>query len=86
VSANTPPTFIYHTTNDETVPVEGSVRFYLALRSKQVPVELHAFESGRHGSGLGGSNPALAYWPALLQEWLRSRGLLPAPRPGEGRQ
>ena len=76
VSAAAPPTFIYHTTDDELVPVEGSLRFYAALRHNGVPAELHAFEHGRHGSGLGGADPALSRWPDLLQEWMRRRGLL----------
>ena len=74
-----PPTFIYHTSDDELVPVEGSVRFYLALRAHRAPVELHVFETGPHGTGLGGSNTALSRWPELLQEWLRGRNLLPQP-------
>jgi acetyl esterase/lipase len=82
VTAGAPPTFIYHTTDDETVPVEGSFRFHEALRAQHVPVELHAFESGHHGSGLGGSNVSLSVWPELLQAWMRRRGYLPAPAPG----
>jgi acetyl esterase/lipase len=84
VSEKAPPTFIYHTTDDELVPVAGSVRFYQALVARHVPAELHAFESGRHGSGLGGATPALSRWPELLDGWLRARGLLDAgpSRPG----
>jgi len=77
VTDGAPPTFIYHTTNDQLVPVLGSVRFYEALVSHKVPVEMHLFESGSHGSGLGGASPTLSNWPELLQEWLRRRGLLP---------
>lgn len=78
VTETAPPTFIYHTTNDELVPVAGSVRFYEALVAHKVPAELHVFESGHHGSGLGGPSPALSRWPDLMQEWLRRRGLLPS--------
>ena len=78
VTETTPPTFIYHTTNDELVPAAGSVRFYEALVAHKVPAELHVFESGHHGSGLGGPSPALSRWPDLMQEWLRGRGLLPS--------
>ncbi|MCP3732237.1 alpha/beta hydrolase [Sphingomonas sp. MG17] len=76
VSARTPPAFLYHTTADQLVPSEGSLRFYLALKRQGVPAELHLFERGSHGSGLGGADPALSKWPELLQEWLRGRGLL----------
>ena len=71
-----PPTFIYHTTSDELVDVSGSLRFYEALRARNVPAELHAFARGSHGTGLGGSDPALSQWPGLLEAWLRAQGLL----------
>jgi acetyl esterase/lipase len=77
VTRDMPPTFLYHTTNDELVPVSGTVRFYQALVEHGVPAELHAFESGRHGSGLAGDRPLLSDWPKLMEQWLRGRGLLP---------
>ena len=55
----TPPTFIYHTNADTTVPVENAVAYYLALRKAGVPAEMHIFKDGRHGSGLGQTDPAL---------------------------
>jgi len=76
VSAKTPPTFLFHTTNDELVPVGGSTRFYQALVDHGVPAELHAFADGRHGSGLGGGSPILQTWPELLDLWLRARGVI----------
>jgi acetyl esterase/lipase len=79
VTAQTPPTFIFHTTNDNGVPVENSVRFYLALRKAKVPVEMHLFENGPHGVGMALSDPSLGAWPNLLMNWLRARGLLTRP-------
>jgi acetyl esterase/lipase len=79
VTAQTPPTFIFHTTNDNAVPVENSVRFYLALRKAKVPVEMHLFENGPHGVGMALNDPALSAWPNLLMNWLRGRGLLTKP-------
>jgi acetyl esterase/lipase len=76
VSAQTPPAFIYHTTDDELVPVEASVTFYRALSKAGVPVEMHLFAKGKHGSGLGLGDAALDLWPSLLEAWLRGRGLL----------
>jgi acetyl esterase/lipase len=76
VTAQTPPTFIFHTTNDNGVPVENSVRFYLALRKAKVPVEMHLFENGPHGVGMALNDPSLSAWPSLLMNWLRGRGLL----------
>jgi acetyl esterase/lipase len=76
VAARTPPTFIYHTTDDELVPVDASISFYRALRTADVPVEMHIFAKGKHGSGLGLGDAALDLWPTLLEAWLRARGLL----------
>ncbi len=76
VTAQTPPTFLFHTTADATVPVENSVRFYMALRKAGVPAELHIFQNGPHGVGLAPTDATLSAWPALLANWLRERGLL----------
>jgi len=81
VTAQTPPTFLFHTTADRTVPVENSVLFYLALRKAGVPAEMHIYEQGPHGVGLAQTDEALSSWPARLANWLRVRGLLnPSPR------
>jgi acetyl esterase/lipase len=86
VTPQTPPTFIYHTTNDTLVAVENSVQFYLALRKARVPAEMHLYENGPHGSGMGLTDPALSTWPTLLMNWLRGRGLIGVPAgPGGGR-
>jgi acetyl esterase/lipase len=76
VTAKTPPTFWYHTANDETVPVEQGLRFYEALIKAGVPAEAHIFANGSHGTGLGKGDAALDQWPALLETWLRTQGLL----------
>jgi acetyl esterase/lipase len=76
VTKETPPTFWYHTFNDQTVPVEQGLRFYDALVKAGVPAEAHIFASGPHGTGLGKGDAALDQWPALLETWLRAQGLL----------
>jgi len=76
VTATTPPTFLFHTNQDQGVPSENSVLFYLALRKAGVPAELHIFEKGPHGVGLALADPALSLWPTLLANWFRERGLL----------
>ena len=76
VTAQTPPTFLFHTTADTGVPAENSVRFYLALKKAKVPAEMHIFENGPHGVGLALGDPALGAWPVLLTNWMRGRGLL----------
>jgi acetyl esterase/lipase len=76
VTKDTPPTFLFHTFNDQTVPVEQSLRFYDALLKAGVPSEVHIFANGPHGVGLGGTDAALEQWPGLLEAWLRAQGLL----------
>jgi len=78
VTRETPPTFLFHTNADTGVPPENSVQFYLALRRAGIPAEMHIFEKGRHGVGLAPTDPILSYWPPLLANWLRTRGLIPA--------
>jgi len=73
VTKETPPTFLFHTDADTGVPPENSVLFYLALRKHGVPAELHIYEKGPHGVGLGWSDVALSSWPARLADWLRNR-------------
>ena len=80
VNARTPPTFLFHTTDDGLVPASDSVVFYSALMKAGVPAELHIFEHGHHGVGFGNGDVALGAWPALLDTWLRGRGLF-APNP-----
>jgi acetyl esterase/lipase len=76
VTPQTPPTFIFSTSEDTAVPSENSVAFYLALHKAHVPAELHIFEHGPHGVGLDLGDPALSEWPTLLLNWLRGLGML----------
>jgi acetyl esterase/lipase len=76
VTPQTPPTFLFHTDADPTVPAENSVLFYLALRKAGVPAELHIYEKGVHGVGLAQKDPVLASWPDRLVDWLKARGAI----------
>jgi len=76
VTPQTPPTFLFSTSEDTTVPSENSVAFYLALHKAHVPAELHIFQHGPHGVGLDLGDPALGEWPTLLINWLRGLGLV----------
>jgi len=76
VTNQTPPTFIFQTNADTTVPAENSVYYYIALRKAGVPAELHIFEKGPHGVGLANDDPALSEWSKLLANWLRGRGVI----------
>jgi acetyl esterase/lipase len=76
VTEKTPPTFLFHTNEDKAVPPENSILFYQALRKKKVPAELHIYERGVHGVGLGVGRGAVSAWPEQLAGWLKTRGLL----------
>src|SRR5271157_6373614 len=84
VTKETPPTFLYHTFADQTVPVEQSLRFYQALVKAGVPAEAHIFANGPHGTGLGKGDAALGQWLNLLENWLRAQGLLSADKSAAG--
>ena len=71
VTAITPPTFIFHTSDDKVVPVQNSINYYLALRKYGIPVEMHIFEHGNHGVGLASDDQTLSQWTTLLEDWLR---------------
>ena len=76
VTKETPPTFWFHTFNDQSVPLEQGLRFYEALVKAGVPSEAHIFPNGPHGVGLGKGDAVLGQWPNLLENWLRAQGLL----------
>jgi len=72
VTAQTPPTFLVQA-QDDRVSVENSLRFYAALRKAGVPSEIHIFEKGGHGFGLGINGGETAVWPSLCAAWLKNR-------------
>jgi acetyl esterase/lipase len=76
VNAQTPPTFLMAAGDDDAVSPECAVNFYSALLKAGVPAELHMYESGGHGFGLGSTNPRVSSWSQRLAEWMRDRGLL----------
>ncbi|PQO37252.1 alpha/beta hydrolase [Bremerella cremea] len=77
VTKDTPPTFLFHTTEDTGVPPQNSIVFYMALKEKGVPAEMHVFEKGRHGIGLGKNVPGSSAWPRLCVMWLKNQGMIP---------
>ncbi len=76
VTPQTPPTFLVHTQEDPTVPVENSIYFYLALCEAKVPAEMHLYQKGPHGFGLGRPGIAASDWPQRCAVWLRINNLL----------
>ena len=75
VTPQTPPCFIFHRFEDKMVPVENSLEFAMALRKNGVPFDLHIFQQGAHGGGLGGpvggDEQKLHPWTKDLLFWLK---------------
>ena len=76
VTAENPPTFLWHTAEDKGVSPKNSIWFFLALQRVGVPAELHIYEKGRHGIGLGKDVPGASNWPRDCESWLKRRGFL----------
>jgi acetyl esterase/lipase len=74
VTAETPPCFLWHTYEDTGVPPENSIVFYLACIKHKVPAELHVYEKGRHGVGLGKGITGTENWPAECIAWMKNHG------------
>ncbi len=70
VTKETPPTFIVHARDDTSVPVTNSLMFAEACQQAGVPVELHLYEKGKHGFGLGVNGGEVTNWPAQLETFL----------------
>ncbi|MBQ8588724.1 MAG: alpha/beta hydrolase [Clostridia bacterium] len=79
VTADTPPCFLWHTFDDDTVPVENSLRFATALKKAGVSCEMHIFPSGVHGLSVSNIDTApipecinkrAADWIELSVKWL----------------
>lgn len=71
VSPDTPPCFIWHTADDQSVPFENSLLLASSLRRNNVPFELHVYPHGRHGLGLAAPFP----WADACLQWIS--GLFP---------
>jgi hypothetical protein len=63
--------------DDPIVKVGASLALFHDLLSKGVPAELHVFEKGGHGWGLGAPGTLVASWPGLFARWCRSHGFIP---------
>lgn len=77
VTPQTPPCFIFHTFDDAGVPVQNSLEFAAALARAKVPFELHIYQHGAHGMGLGSQNYDPSRWHPWVGEcarWLKEQG------------
>lgn len=74
VDEHTPPTFLWHTADDASVPLVHSLDYARALSLHGVPVDLHVYADGGHGAGLATGQGPLEGWSGLAIEWLRGHG------------
>ena len=75
----TPPTFLFHTFADTTVPVQNSLYYASALADNGIPFEAHIYPDGWHGLATSDSlsvedpNDKLIYasdWVIKVKRWL----------------
>ena len=71
INPSTPPTFIIHAGDDGAVPAANAVRYWQALQTQNIPVELLLYQRGGHGFGLRPGNGHTAFWPVRAEEWMR---------------
>ncbi|MCX7984891.1 MAG: alpha/beta hydrolase [Bacteroidetes bacterium] len=75
VTPFTPPTFLVHALDDDSVPVENSLRYFSALRFNKVTVEMHIYQQGGHGFGLATHRQSTeADWTHACLRWLEING------------
>ncbi len=86
VTKESSPSFLYSTTGDQTVSSLNSTAFYDALKRAGVPCEMHVFEVGPHGTGMGqglAGMSELEVWPLLLEHWMQLHRWMGASPPEE---
>lgn len=82
VNETTPPSFIWHTENDDAVPVQNSKNFALALEQNGIDHELVLFPDGHHGLSLATSETCkeltedsphpCSVWIDLADKWIKN--------------
>ncbi len=75
VNLNTPNTFLAQSMDDNVSNVENSQLMYRALGKFNISAEIHLFETGGHGWGLGKPGTPESTWPKLFQMWAQANGI-----------
>jgi len=76
VTKDTPPAFLWHTTEDKGVPARNSMIYAMALAEHNTSYELHIYQGGGHGQGLALTNPYLHRWTDAMVRWMKKMGYL----------
>lgn len=85
VSEKTVPCFLWHTAEDDSVPVQNSLLFAQALSDHNISYELHIFPRGKHGISRANwetspdwsngeyNRPYVARWVGFSVKWLENQ-------------
>ncbi|MBW4331631.1 alpha/beta hydrolase [Stakelama sp. CBK3Z-3] len=84
VTKNTPPTFLAQAEDDPIADPHHSMIMFDALQKAGAPAELHIFQNGGHGFGLGAPGTLPSAWPRLFTAWAKHNGFLGAPARADG--
>ncbi len=76
ISADTPPIFLAHASDDSVSRVDHSIVMYQALQRADVPAELHIYPTGGHGFGVRKSDHPVSSWLESCIDWFRKLGVL----------
>ena len=77
VTEKTPPSVLFHSTDDLAVPVENSLLYYSALKKYNISAEMHVYPTGGHGFGMAENQTgSVKTWPDACKKWLAGLGLL----------
>ncbi|HET9161128.1 MAG TPA: prolyl oligopeptidase family serine peptidase, partial [Caulobacteraceae bacterium] len=71
-----PPTFLVMAEDDHVDGVQEALAYYVALERAGVPTEMHLYAKGGHAFGLRSPKLPVGAWPALVEKWLVSIGML----------
>jgi len=78
VSRETPATFLLQAEDDTVDGVQQALVYYAALKNADVPVEMHLYAHGGHAFGLRRTSDPITRWPALVEQWMNTIGVIPA--------
>jgi acetyl esterase/lipase len=76
ITNRTPPTFLLQAEDDHIDSVYDSLSYYIALKKAGVPAEMHLYAQGNHAFGLRPTKLPITEWPALVERWLRTIGMI----------
>ncbi len=71
VDDQTPPAFLVHAYDDDVCYVKESTWYAEKLREKEIPIEMHLFETGGHGFGMGREEDGTNQWVPLFINWVK---------------